>query len=73
MGKSNLRKGTLKSFDSGNYTATVRLSGSYKVYLEEVAVSRNIPAAEMTTGRKVALIFFDEHNTRESVIIAVYT
>ncbi|MFC2071955.1 hypothetical protein ACFLUU_04470 [Chloroflexota bacterium] len=48
----SLRKGVLKSFNSGDYTATVRLAGSYKVYLEDVAVARNIPMAEMTVGRK---------------------
>jgi len=69
----NLRKGVLKSFNSGDYTATVRLAGSYKVYLEDVAVARNLPAAEMVSGRKVAVIFFDEHNAKEAVVVAVYT
>ena len=68
-----LRKGVLKSFNSGNYTATVQLAGSYKVYLEEVIVARNLPVAEMVTGRKVAVIFFDEHNPKEAVVVAVYT
>ncbi len=68
-----LTKGVLKSFNSSNYTATVRLAGSYKVYLEDVAVARNLPIAEMVTGRKVAVIFFDEHNPKEAVVVAVYT
>jgi len=68
-----LRKGVLKSFNSGNYMATVQLAGSYKVYLEEVTVARNLPAAEMVTGRKVAVIFFDEHNPKEAVVVSVYT
>jgi len=63
----------LKSFNSGAYTATVQLASSYKVYLEDVAVARNLPAAEMTSGRKVAVIFFDKHNVKEAVVIAVYT
>ena len=42
----NLRKGILKSFNSGDYTATVQLAGSYKAYLEGIAVARNLPAAE---------------------------
>jgi hypothetical protein len=66
-------KGTLKSFNSGDYTATVQLSGSDKVYLEEVAVTRNIPSGEMITGRKLIVIFFDEYNAREAVITGVYT
>ena len=68
-----LRKGVLRSFNSGNYTATVQLAGSYKVYLEDIAVARNLPVAEMITGRKVAVIFFDEHNPKEAVVVAVYT
>ena len=68
-----LRKGVLRSFNSGNYTATVQLAGSYKVYLEDITVARNLPTAEMATGRKVAVIFFDEHNPKEAVVVAVYT
>ena len=68
-----LKKGVLRSFNSSNYTATVRLSSSYKVYLEDIAVARNLPSAEMVTGRKVAVIFFDEHNPKEAVVAAVYT
>ncbi len=69
----SLRKGILKSFNSGDYTATVQLTGSYKSYLEGVAVARNLPAVEMALGRKVAVIFFDEHNPKEAVIVGVYT
>jgi len=69
----SLRKGMLKSFNSGAYTATVQLASSYKVYLEDVAVARNLPSAEMVAGRKVALVFFDEHNVKEAVVVAVYT
>ena len=67
------RKGVLKSFNSGDYKATVQLAGSYKVYLEDVTVARNIPSAEMVAGRKVTVIFFDEHNAKEAVAVAVYT
>ena len=67
------RKGILKDFNSVDYTATVQLSGSNKDYLEGIAVARNIPAEEMTAGRKVAVIFFDEHNAKDAVVVAVYT
>jgi len=68
-----MKKGELKSFNSGNYTATVRLESSYRVYLEDIAVARNLPAAEMITGRKLAVLFFDEHNPKEAIVLAVYT
>jgi hypothetical protein len=69
----NIKKGELKNFNATNYTATVRLSSGYKAYLEDVMVARNLAAAEMTAGRKVAVIFFDENNPKEAVIAAVYT
>ena len=68
-----LRKAVLRSFNSGNYTATVQLAGSYKVYLEDITVARNLPIAEMIVGRKLAVIFFDEYNPKEAVVVAVYT
>jgi hypothetical protein len=69
----SLSKAILKGFDVGSYKATVQLAGSHKVYLEEVSVARNLPAAEMITGRKVAVVFFDAYNAKEAVVIAVYT
>jgi len=69
----NSRKAVLKSFNSTNYTATVQISGSHKVYLEDVGVARNLPTAEMIAGRKVAVVFFDEHNPKDAVVVAVYT
>ena len=68
-----MRKAILKSFNSGDYTATIQLSGSYKAYLEGIAVARDIPASQMALGRKLVVIFFDEHNPKEAVVIAVYT
>ena len=69
----SLRKAILRGFNSGDYTATIQLAGSNKVYLKGVTVARNLPAAEMALGRKVAVIFFDEHNAKEAVVVAVYT
>ena len=67
-----IKKAILRSFDSGNYTATIQISGSGKTYLEDVPVARNLPVAEMSVGRELAVIFFDEHNVKDAVAIAVY-
>ena len=66
-------KGILNSFNTGNYTATVQISGSDKVYLNGVAVSRNIPSEEMVPGRNLVIVFFDEFNSKEAIITGVYT
>ena len=48
-------------------------TGSYKAYLEGIAVARDILASQMALGRKLAVVFFDEHNPKEAVVVAVYT
>lgn len=66
------RKAVLKGFDAGAYLATVQISGSLSVWLQGVPVARNIPAAEMITGRNCAVIFFDPSNPKDGVVVAVY-
>ncbi len=39
----SLKKAILRNFDSENYLATIDIIGSGKVYLEGVAVARNLP------------------------------
>jgi hypothetical protein len=68
-----LKKAVLRDFNSTDYTATIQLAGSYKVYLEDIAVARNLPSAEMINGRKMAVVFFDEHSPKEAVVVAVYS
>ncbi|MDP2919377.1 MAG: hypothetical protein Q8O43_04065 [Dehalococcoidia bacterium] len=69
---SAIKKAILRSFNSGVYTATVEIKGSGKVYLESVPVAKNIPTGEMVAGRQVVVVFFDEHNARDAVVVAVY-
>jgi hypothetical protein len=40
---------------------------------EGIAVARNLPAEEMSVGRKIAVIFFDENNAKDAVVVAVYS
>ena len=68
-----IRKGSLRSFDSGTFKATVQIAGSLATWLEGVPVSRSIPGAEMTAGRACAVILFDEANPQDAVVAAVWT
>lgn len=70
---SGVKKAVLRNFNAAAYTATIELVGSGRAYLEEVAVARSVPAAEMTAGRNIAVVFFDEHNAKDAVIVAVYS
>lgn len=65
--------GTLKAFDSGTYTARVTLTGSLHMSLSSVPVSRGLPSAEMTAGRKVLVCLLDETKATDAVVVAVWT
>lgn len=69
----DIKRGIIKGFDSGTYKATVQIAGSLSVWLSEVAVARNIPATEMIVGRRCAVLFFDETNPGDAVVVGVYT
>ena len=68
-----LRKGTLKSFDSGSYKATIQIAGSLATWLGNVPVARNIPASELINGRSCAVLLFDPANPDDAVVVAVYS
>jgi hypothetical protein len=67
-----VKKAILRSFNSENYTATIEISGSGNTYLEDVPVARNLPAPEMSAGSNLVVIFFDAHNVKDAVVMAVY-
>lgn len=68
-----VRRGELKAFDSGSYKATVQVAGSLAAWLSDVTVARNIAVSEMVVGRRCAILFFDEPNPQDAVVVAVYT
>lgn len=67
-----IKKGILKAFDEETYLSTVQIEGSLSVWLENIPVSRAIPASEMTSGRSVAVLFHDPANPSDCVVIAVW-
>ena len=68
-----IKKGVVKGFNASTYKATVQVVGSLSVWLDGVTVARNIAASEMVTGRSCALVFFDDANPEDAVVVAVYT
>ncbi|MBI2910022.1 MAG: hypothetical protein HYX92_20465 [Chloroflexi bacterium] len=67
-----IKRGVVKSFDAGTYRATVQVAGSLAVWLDGVPVARNIGPSDMVAGRSCALLFFDESNPADAVVVAVY-
>ncbi len=69
---SGVERGTLLSFSSGSYTATLRLAASLSAVVSAVPVSRGIAAAELQAGRRVAVAIFDAGNPVDAMVIGVY-
>jgi len=67
-----IKPARLISFTSASYRAVVQIASSEEAYLTGVTTARNIPATEMTPGRKLLVMFLDEHNPETAVVIAVY-
>lgn len=67
-----MKRGTLRGFDAGTYTATVEIDGSIATYLVGVPVARNIDSAELVSGRSVALWAFDAADPHSILLIAVW-
>ena len=69
-----LRRGTIRSFNSSTFRADIQLDGSVPTWLTGARVSRAIPSTEMLTGRSCIVAFAaDPSDPTEAVIIAVYT
>jgi len=64
--------GTLKTWDSVNYQAGVRLAGSITTYLDGVNVARNIASVDMVIDRQV-IVAMPGGNPKDAVVIAVFT
>ncbi|HWQ27877.1 MAG TPA: hypothetical protein VNN12_02510 [Dehalococcoidia bacterium] len=67
-----VRYGVVKAFDAGTYRAAVQIAGSDAAWLHETPVARNVPASEVFAGRRCAVLFLDETNPGDAVIIAVW-
>ncbi|MFC1846999.1 hypothetical protein ACFLYS_02950 [Chloroflexota bacterium] len=57
---------------SGLHFSIEPLVDSEEARQQAKAAETALQQAEMVTGRKTAVIFFDEHNPKEAAVIAVY-
>jgi hypothetical protein len=68
-----IKRGVIQSFNPANWTATVQVLPSQGNYLTSVQVAKHLLAAEIVPGDQCAVLFFDELNPADAIIIAVYS
>jgi hypothetical protein len=69
---ADLLRAVLRGFAAGPYTASVQIVGSRSAYLDDVPVSRAIPAAELVPGRDCVVLFFESTDPADAMLIAVH-
>jgi hypothetical protein len=67
-----IERATLEAFNATIYTATVRFAGSLTSVVANVPVSRGIPSAELTAGRRVAVALFDPGHPVDAMVVGVH-
>jgi len=68
----DIRRGIIRTFDSGTYLADVQIVGSMATVLTGVPVAKQIGADLLTSGIRCGVLFFDETNPSDACVVFVY-
>lgn len=66
-----IKRGTIRGFDSGTYKATVQIEGSPS-YLSGVPVNRGIASGALVVGQSCAILFFDANHPDDAMVLGIY-
>lgn len=72
MTQQAIRRGILQSLDSSSYTATVLIIEATNYVLSNVPIAMSVDGTSAIAGASCAVLFFDESNHADAVVIAVY-
>ncbi len=67
-----VRRGVLTSFDPSTYTASVLLLEATNTYLQNVPIAYHMDGTSALVNNFCAVLFFDEQNYTDALIIAIY-
>jgi len=73
MDTAILKRGIIQAFNPANWTATVQMLPSQGNYLIGVPVAKHLLAASINPGDSCAVLFFDELNPADAIIVATYS
>jgi hypothetical protein len=67
-----IKRGILQAFQASTWTASVLLPEATSTYLQGIPVNTALDAASAVAGANCAVLFFDEHNPQDAVVLAAY-
>jgi hypothetical protein len=70
--KLSIKRGLLISFDNSTYTASVLIMEATSAFLSGVPIAAHMDGTSAISNAQCAVLFFDEQNSNDAVIIAIY-
>src|SRR5947209_3445274 len=67
-----IKRGIIQGFFPASYTASVLLFEATSHFLTGVPVSNTVDGTSGLVGALCAVLFFDEHNSQDAVVIAAF-
>ncbi len=67
-----IKRGILQAFSAASYTASVLLFEATSYALTGVPVANHVDGCSAIAGALCAVLFFDEHNPQDAVVIAIF-
>jgi hypothetical protein len=67
-----IKRGIMQAFSASTYTASILLPEATSTYLQGIPVNTALDAASALPGAFCAVLFFDESNPQDAVVLAVY-
>lgn len=68
----SIKRGILQTFDPASYTASVLLFEATNYVLTGVPVANTFESSAAIPGSLCALLFFDDHNPQDAVLLATF-
>jgi hypothetical protein len=68
----SIKRGLLISFDPTTYTASVLIMEATSAYLDGVPIAAHMDGTSAIINAQCAVLFFDEQNSNDAAIIAIY-
>ncbi len=67
-----IKRGILQNFDPTSYTASVLILEATSTFLTDVPVATHLDGTSAQVGAYCAVLFFDEQNVADAVVLACY-
>ncbi|MGH2509872.1 MAG: hypothetical protein ACRDHZ_21035, partial [Ktedonobacteraceae bacterium] len=67
-----IKRGIIQNFSAATYTASVLLFEATSYFLTGIPVTNTLDGTSGLAGALCAVLFFDEHNPQDAVVIAVF-